>query len=162
MRPFARFHSAENHEKLVNGLCNELRIRKRIEELQNYRLNGIRTFAEITSLENQKNQKKTLKPQTTLTRKRGYSESNDSENKKDFELDEVEESLCESLGLEKQDYTKIKEAIERETFIKGMIDKNDEEALITIKIHKTLQQMNFFISKDWDFKGERVKPKEKI
>ena len=46
MRVFAKFHSAEQHEAFVQGLANEQRLRKRIEQLQNYRLNGIRSLAD--------------------------------------------------------------------------------------------------------------------
>jgi len=46
MRVFARFHSAEEHEAFIQGLLNEIRLRKRIEQLQHYRLNGIRTLAD--------------------------------------------------------------------------------------------------------------------
>eukprot|EP00808_Paulinella_micropora_P024718 g29535.t1 len=46
MRVFARFHSKEEHEALVQGLIEEQRLRKRIEQLQNMRANGVRTLAE--------------------------------------------------------------------------------------------------------------------
>jgi len=46
MRVFARFHSQEEHEAFIQGLLNEVRIRKRIEQLQNWRVNGIRSLAD--------------------------------------------------------------------------------------------------------------------
>jgi transcriptional adapter 2-alpha len=46
MRVFARFQTAEEHEEFVQGLINEQRLRKRIEQLQEQRLQGIRTLAE--------------------------------------------------------------------------------------------------------------------
>jgi transcriptional adapter 2-alpha len=46
MRVFARFHTAEQHEQFVEGLLTSLRLRKRIQQLQHYRKNGIRTLAE--------------------------------------------------------------------------------------------------------------------
>eukprot|EP01006_Ploeotia_vitrea_P041768 TRINITY_DN66571_c6_g1_i2.p1 TRINITY_DN66571_c6_g1~~TRINITY_DN66571_c6_g1_i2.p1 ORF type:complete len:719 (+),score=379.88 TRINITY_DN66571_c6_g1_i2:58-2214(+) len=46
VRVFARFHSKEEHERFVEGLINEQRLRRRIEQLQNQRLNGVRTLAD--------------------------------------------------------------------------------------------------------------------
>uniref|UniRef100_A0A0D6R1B1 SWIRM domain-containing protein n=1 Tax=Araucaria cunninghamii TaxID=56994 RepID=A0A0D6R1B1_ARACU len=46
LKVFMRFQSKEEHEALVNGLVTELRIRKRIEELQEYRAAGCHTLAE--------------------------------------------------------------------------------------------------------------------
>ena len=37
MRPLARFHSQEHHEQFVNGLIEEMRIRKKIDQLMKYR-----------------------------------------------------------------------------------------------------------------------------
>ena len=34
MKPFARFNTVEEHEKLVNGILKEKQIRQRIEELK--------------------------------------------------------------------------------------------------------------------------------
>jgi len=149
MRPFARFHSSENHEKLINGLCNELRLRKRIEELQNYRLNGLKTFMEVTAYENQKNSKtKTVKSPLKTPKKKNDFDKEEIENSDLSCLEESEKDLCKALNLSASEYGKIKEAIERETFIKGMIPSDENQSLITIKIHKTAQQMNFIISND--------------
>lgn len=44
-RKFARFHSSDSHERLVQGLLQEQRLRNRIKQLQEYRANGIRSCA---------------------------------------------------------------------------------------------------------------------
>jgi transcriptional adapter 2-alpha len=54
LRVFARFHSAPEHEQFIQGLLNELRLRKRIEQLQTYRLNGIKTLADAEIFENER------------------------------------------------------------------------------------------------------------
>ena len=54
MRPFARFHSAEEHNEFVGGLLTAMRLRKRIAQLQHYRRNGIRTLAEAEEYEAEK------------------------------------------------------------------------------------------------------------
>jgi transcriptional adapter 2-alpha len=46
MRPFARFHSAAEHEELVKGLIQERKHRKTIEVYQHWREMGLRTIAE--------------------------------------------------------------------------------------------------------------------
>lgn len=46
LRPFARFLSQGEFEEFVQGTIAELRLRRRIEQLQTYRMNGIHTFAE--------------------------------------------------------------------------------------------------------------------
>jgi len=51
MRVFARFHSEEEHEALVQGLLNERRLRQRIEQLQIYRAHGIKSLAEAAAFD---------------------------------------------------------------------------------------------------------------
>ena len=46
LRPLARFHAQADHDALVQGVLNERRLRQRIEQLQAYRLNGVRSLAE--------------------------------------------------------------------------------------------------------------------
>ncbi|XP_024533052.1 transcriptional adapter ADA2 [Selaginella moellendorffii] len=45
-RVFLRYHSSEEHEALLAGLTAEIKIRQRIEELQEYRSAGCHTLAE--------------------------------------------------------------------------------------------------------------------
>lgn len=54
MRPFARFHAQADHERFVDGLIAEYHLRKRIEQLQNWRMNGIRTVADGERFEAEK------------------------------------------------------------------------------------------------------------
>lgn len=170
MKPFARFHSPESHDKLVNGLCNELRLRKQIEKLQNYRLNGLKTFTEINNFKKQILKLKTVNkfiPTSTVSTDNNKVVSKiskeDKENAKEFELEgsegleklsEKEKEFCTTLELKPEEFLKIKQAIERETFIKGMIPKTDSTSLIKIKIHKTEQQINFVIFKNFNFDEE--------
>jgi transcriptional adapter 2-alpha len=51
---FSRFHSAAEHEALVEGVVAEHRLRARIEELKDYRRAGIHTLAEAEVYENEK------------------------------------------------------------------------------------------------------------
>jgi transcriptional adapter 2-alpha len=47
MKVFSRFHSYEDHEKLVQGIIREKQIRQRIEELRELKKKGFRTLAEV-------------------------------------------------------------------------------------------------------------------
>ncbi|XP_077222100.1 transcriptional adapter ADA2-like [Tasmannia lanceolata] len=51
---FMRFHSQEEHDALIQGLILERNIRKRIQELQEYRAAGCRTMADAELYEAQK------------------------------------------------------------------------------------------------------------
>lgn len=47
MKIFARFHSEEDHEKLVQNIVRERNLRRRIEELKAYRQLNLKTFDEV-------------------------------------------------------------------------------------------------------------------
>jgi transcriptional adapter 2-alpha len=47
MKVFARFNTAEDHEKLVQGIIKEKQIRQRIEELKFYRKMGLKNFEDV-------------------------------------------------------------------------------------------------------------------
>lgn len=47
MKVFARFNTAEDHEKLVQGIIQERQLRARIEELRHYSKIGLKTFEEV-------------------------------------------------------------------------------------------------------------------
>ena len=51
MKPFARFHSQEQHEQLVNCLSEELRLRNQLAIYQGYRELGITTLLEAEKYE---------------------------------------------------------------------------------------------------------------
>ena len=55
MKVFARFNSAEEHERLVQGIIKEKEIRQRIEELKQLKKKGFRTLGEVEDeLQNKK------------------------------------------------------------------------------------------------------------
>ena len=47
LKVFARFHSADEHEKLVQNIVKERNIRRRIEELMTYKKLGLKNFEDI-------------------------------------------------------------------------------------------------------------------
>ncbi len=54
LRVFARYQSPQEHEQFVQGVLEAKRLRKRIEQLQQYRRLGIRTQAEAMAYEAEK------------------------------------------------------------------------------------------------------------
>lgn len=46
LKPFLRVQSVESHQRTVTNIFTELKVRKRIERLQQYRMHGIRTILE--------------------------------------------------------------------------------------------------------------------
>lgn len=59
MRPFARFHSQQQHETLVQGIVKEKQLRDRIQQLQHYRCMGIQTLAEAELYELERKKRET-------------------------------------------------------------------------------------------------------
>ncbi|KAF0682912.1 Aste57867_25000 [Aphanomyces stellatus] len=59
LRPFARFHSKDEHDNFVAGLIASMRLRKQIALLQEYRRRGIRTLAEAELYEQDKKKRET-------------------------------------------------------------------------------------------------------
>jgi transcriptional adapter 2-alpha len=47
LKPFARFHTEEEHENLIKNIVKERNIRKRIEELMAYKKLGLKSISEI-------------------------------------------------------------------------------------------------------------------
>ncbi len=48
---FARFHSPAEHDELVKGLAEEMRLRRQIQQLQDARRAGLRTLAEMAEFD---------------------------------------------------------------------------------------------------------------
>jgi len=57
MRQFCRFWPQEEHEEYMRGVILERKIRRRIEQLQQYRLAGLHTFAEADVYETDRRKK---------------------------------------------------------------------------------------------------------
>ncbi|TIB87880.1 hypothetical protein E3Q19_03499 [Wallemia mellicola] len=62
LKPFARLQSAQEHERFVDGLVYEMTLRKRINELQEYRRMGVTTFADAEMYEKDKAARAAFKP----------------------------------------------------------------------------------------------------
>jgi len=76
MRCFARFfQSGEDFETFIQGLLNEQRLRKRIEQLQQYRMMGIKTLAEAEKIEEIRKRQALQQDYKYTAKKRGFEDS---------------------------------------------------------------------------------------
>lgn len=54
MKPFARFLTANDFQRLIDGLVREEELRRQISNLQNYRRHGLRSFEEVSAFESER------------------------------------------------------------------------------------------------------------
>lgn len=176
MRVFARFHGAEDHEALITGIINEQRLRKRIEQLQDYRLDGILTLADAEIYEKKKKkreqQHKSQKDGLFDRSKPGKRNHRDTETESarvvklrragsehmpglpygqehTQQLTEQERLLCKELDLTAQHFVTIKERIIKECYVRGFLKPGTARQLLKIDINKTDKIFDFFVSVGW-------------
>lgn len=54
MKPFARFLTANDFQRLIDGLVREEELRRQLSNLQNYRRHGLRSFEEVSAFESER------------------------------------------------------------------------------------------------------------
>ncbi|KAG8925917.1 Transcriptional adapter ada2 [Tulasnella sp. 408] len=149
-KPFARLQTASDYETFVEGLLYEVSLRKRIQELQEYRRMGITTLAEAEKYEKDKAQGIRVVPPlhsddsgvrprpTTLTLATSSSLQL---------LTAQEQLLCSQLRILPKPYLAIKEALLREYIKKGgKLRKRDARDLFKIDKDKTGKIYDFLNS----------------
>merc|ERR1711865_85155 len=178
MRLLARFHSQEHHEQFVNGLIEEMRIRKKIDQLMKYRQLGIRTLAEADQYEAEKKKRDQAEAQrkqkesaaylynTGRTTQRGSRWLNrDKEGGatslggsgvldiNDAQavnlLSEEEIKLCSTLRLLPQQYLIIKNLLVTESARAGFLDRTTATQILQVDVHKVGSIYDFFVQHDW-------------
>ncbi|CAK4072400.1 unnamed protein product [Aphanomyces euteiches] len=175
MRPFARFHSKEDHDAFLSGLIAAMRLRKQIALLQEYRRRGIRTLAEAELYEQDMKKRETdqalqksresapylydAKTSTSKQRQtRWLHRGQDGGEKPGLTLDgapgahlltPTEKDLCMKLQLLPRQYLVIKDALLRESFRLGHLDASDAQKIVKIDATKTGQIYDFFVHAGW-------------
>ncbi|OQS03942.1 transcriptional adapter 2-alpha [Thraustotheca clavata] len=178
VRPFARFHSKEDHDTFVSGLIAAMRLRKQIAQLQEYRMHGIRTLAEAEMFELDKKKKETEQALQKSRESAAYlydSARNASGNRvrnsrwlnreQDGEktnasgiidgapgahlLTPKEKELCARLQLLPKQYLVIKDVLVRESYRLGHLDVNTATNMVHIDATKTGQIYDFFVHAGW-------------
>lgn len=95
MRPLARFQTPQEHEEFIKGLIQEMHIRDRIRELQYYRENGIRTFAEAEHFDKEVPRKENLRKSVV------YNNIKLNSPRIDIEKSKYDEVVNEKLDITK-------------------------------------------------------------
>jgi len=176
VKVFARLHSAQEHEVFVEGLINEHRLRKRVEQLQYYRMHGVRTLQDAEALENDKLRREAIesiskqKDMSALqldlppsARKRGVTDDNPERSKRQKTdagmdltglegaelLSVTEKQLCSELRLLPRQFFAIKEQLLRESYSKGFLHQGQARQLIRLDITRTNKFLDFLISVGW-------------
>jgi len=155
MKPFARFHSQEQHEQLVNCLAEELRLRNQLSIYQGYRELGIKTLleAEKYEVENKKresektNAKQRAKASNLYstgktTNRRGSMGRGDVMSKDALQateghnlLQDEEASLCANLRMSSMEFLIVKSALKAASGHEG-ISKEDAMDGVKLEGHK--------------------------
>ena len=163
MRPFARFQPAEEHDKLVAGMVEELRLRKRVEELKLYKEKGVKTLPVAGEKESEPEasgeegeQPRSARLSERQKRKIGRDKvaplGNDDPTAIEVEhapggqkLSEEERTMCAALRLLPQQYNVIKHQIIREAAQTGCLKQGGGSQPLTIDVHKVGRSYDLFI-----------------
>lgn len=130
MKPFARFQSKEEHEKLVSGLLKEYHLRILIQQLKHYQGLGLHTLSQIDNYikdqQSKGNRSQKDKEKDAIVQKhiRESSKSKEvgerlssripnikskiAESKEFANLNEAEKEFCIQVSLFPKDYLEIK------------------------------------------------------
>jgi len=144
MRPFARFQSAEQHDKMVAGMIEELRLRRRIEQLKSYEQMGVEVlpheaFEQRPNVETcgqSEREKRWLKRDREVLQ-RGSSES--AQN-----LTDEERKVCSVLHLLPQHYDVMKHMLVHKAAHAGCLKQGVANQPLKIDIHKVLSSPWFW------------------
>jgi len=145
MRPFARFQSAEQHDKMVAGMIEELRLRRRIEQLKSYEQMGVEVlpheaFEQRPNVETcgqSEREKRWLKRDREVLQ-RGSSES--AQN-----LTDEERKVCSVLHLLPQHYDVMKHMLVHKAAHAGCLKQGVANQPLKIDIHKNGQTYDLFV-----------------
>jgi len=149
-KPFARLQTSSDYDVFIDGLLYEVALRKRIQELQEYRRMGITSFAEAERYEKDKLTLRALPP-------RDYRHSTEPDDltgvagrykaagpltlatSTNFHLlTPQEQLLCSQLRILPKPYLAIKQGILREYAKRGgKLRKRDAKDLFKVDGHKT-------------------------
>lgn len=139
LKPFARFHSTQQHEKLVSGMIEELRLRKRIETLKSYQKMGI----EVLPVE-------VIEHREHVPREQQRSEREKRWLKRDREsgrttITEEERKMCSALHLQPQHYDIMKHILVHKAAHAGCLKQGVANQPLKIDVHKSGQMYDLFV-----------------
>ncbi|KAI8909605.1 hypothetical protein EDD86DRAFT_205837 [Gorgonomyces haynaldii] len=174
-RVFARMLTAQDFDIFMDGIVQELKIRARIAQLQEYRRMGITGLKEASDYEKEKatrihnksiggyeklvpRRDHTATPppqrQGSVPLGRADSVSRDRTHlvtgSQDFDLlSQPEQSICLSLSLTAKAYLAIKDAVLKEAAFSGGLKQKQAKTLIKLESHRAGKLADFFCEMGW-------------
>ncbi|KJE96862.1 hypothetical protein CAOG_07122 [Capsaspora owczarzaki ATCC 30864] len=166
----ARFQSFEQQEGFIQSLLLEQRLRKRLDQLREYRANGVRTLAagKIHDLEKAKRasekSRKASRPtpsfSSLVTANSRYPSSSSSSSSAAKamvisnlpgydQLTEDEKEICVTLRFAPNQYLSLKSTLVSACEANDGLRLIDARGLIRIDVHKTRRLWDFGISSGW-------------
>jgi len=176
MRSFATYHSAADHDQLVTNMIEEMRIRKKLEQLMKYRQLGIRTPIEAERYEVEKKKREVAElqrkqkenaaylynsgRQNTSTSRRGSVRGTDlSQGVDAFDIERMqgssllsldETNLCKTLRIMPQQYLILKNTLLRESTRMGFLTKAMAQSIVKdIDSQKVAKLHAHFVKVRW-------------
>ncbi|KAL2918480.1 Transcriptional adapter ada2 [Polyrhizophydium stewartii] len=171
MRVFAKMMTAHDFAVFMDGLVEELRLRQRIAQLQEYRRMGITTFKEAIDYDRERTTRANSKAaglmgftiERSASRRHRLDEVGalrghkarpahplDVSNTEGVELlSDAERQLCSSLRLFPRAYIAIKDLVLKEQAAKGLVTRRGARALIKIDVNKITKLFGFFLEMGW-------------
>ncbi len=165
LRPFARFVSVSDFERIVDGMMEEIKLRKQIETYKEGRLLGATTTAEANRIAKSRDKTANHKPKVNGD----YPPTPESKNVSDGEfralligrepdvsmqagaelLSRAELSLCTTLKITVHQYLIMKEVLVRENARTGQLKRKDAKNIIRLDPAKVLKVYDYLAACGW-------------
>ncbi|KRX06785.1 Homeodomain protein [Pseudocohnilembus persalinus] len=175
MKPFARFSTKEEHEKLVMGIIKEKQIRQRIEELRTYRKLGLKNFEQVEKYlqdkkkkdeayqKKQKQNNEYVYDKAVLGNRHNQSrrtrsvypendtnkDGGDKKNKQPLNMTEQEQQLCEKLEMHPFEYLAIKEVLVREAVKENFIKRDNGEQQLKLDKERLAGVFDYLVTHNY-------------
>ena len=156
-KPLARLQSQREYEQFVDGLVEEMNVRRRISELQEWRRMGLTTLEAGVKYEKDKLQRQIARPLGPSTPGGGatrFGKHNDPRRSALLGITSVgpdtqllsreEQSLCSNLRLLPKAYLAVKETVVRELWrTSGALTKKQSKQLLKIDSNKIIKVYDY-------------------
>jgi len=167
---FARFVSKQEHDRFVQGLVNEHRLRERIAQLQHWRVLGIRSITAGNRYERDRRrrdgsvadsrpvslgaQKRSLKRilDTVTTDRQAKKRAKHEKKQKDAgyeSLTETEQRLCSELGITSTQWLSIRNTVKEKVYLHGLLNPGVTKQLLHVDLSATSQIQDTVVKIGW-------------
>lgn len=174
LRPFARLQSQKEHAEFVRGLLTELRLRRRIDALRQYRAAGLKTLAEAELFDKDRRARESGgRAEGARQSAKGHAGQRPlssgvpsvgttagagrvlaaavphGESAVDHLLSAHEQDLCSALGLQAGQYAYMKRVLVTECARRGFLRRDDATALVRIDARRLGNVYDFCVHAGW-------------